>query len=58
MHVKKRFLALAIAAVAASFVVVPSAPAAQIAHCTFTGGSGNLSPDIAPAPGEGRRRHV
>ncbi|HEX8084722.1 MAG TPA: hypothetical protein VF529_10570 [Solirubrobacteraceae bacterium] len=54
MHLSKRFLMLALAAVAASFAVaVPSASAAQIADCTFTGLAGGLTPVIAAPPTTG-----
>jgi hypothetical protein len=50
MHLKKRIFTLALAAMAASAVAVPSASAAEITDCTFTGLAGNLTPDIQPAP--------
>ena len=52
MHLTKRFLVLALAALAASFVVVPSA-SADSATCVFDGVAGNISPVIPPAPTTG-----
>jgi hypothetical protein len=53
MHVKKTFLSLAVAAVAASFVAVPAASASETASCTFTGLAGNIAPAIPAAPATG-----
>jgi hypothetical protein len=52
MHLTKRFLLLALAALAASFVAVPTA-SADTANCTFDGVAGTIDPDIPGIPATG-----
>jgi hypothetical protein len=54
MHLNKRFLMLALAAVAAAAFMVPaSASAAGSGHCSFTGLAGNIDPGVMLTGGQG-----